>query len=206
MDVIRQIKTDAMSGGETDDDSEAAQGSRTNEKAIIRVPVRWLNPQVVEMLHTVDTWMQFEEDESLAKGEDEDRRGNRPLKKTPGDKPAVVGKVTPALPRNWYEDVWFKSLSPGKQATLAVKPNKPIPNPVRTNIALLMAINRPLFVASLFKASIGAGQCSWRWYSSFTAGRDFISYYPRKYFCHALMGLGFVIRIILENHQLECSR
>ena len=158
------------------------------------------------MLHTVDTWMQFEEDESLAKGEDEDHRGNRPLKKTPGDKPAVVGKVTPALPRNWYEDVWFKSLSPGKQATLAVKPNKPIPNPVHTNIALLMAINRPLFVASLFKVSIGAGQCSWRWYSSFTAGRDFISYYPHKYFCHALMGLGFVVRIILENHQLECSR
>ena len=157
MDVIRQIKTDAMSGGETDDNSEATQGSQTNEKAIICVPVRWLNPQVAEMLHTVDTWMQFEEDESLAKGEDEDHRRNRPLKKTPGDKPAVVGKVMPAFPRNWYKDVWFKSLSPGKQTTLAVKSNKPIPNPVHTNIALLMAINHPLFIASLFKASIGTG-------------------------------------------------
>ena len=179
-----------MSGGETDDDSMAAQGSRTNEKAIICVPFHWLNPQVAEMLHTVDMWMQFEEDELLAKGEDEDRRRNRPLKKTPGDKPEVVGKVTPALPRNWYEDVWFKSLSPGKQATLAVKSNKPIPNPVHTNIALLMAINCPLFVALLFKASIGTGQCSWHWYSSFTAGHDFISYYPRKYLCHAY-GIGF---------------
>ena len=139
------------------------------------------------MLHTVDMWMQFEEDESLAMGEDEDCHRNRPLKKTPGDKPAVIGKVTPALPRNWYEDVWFKSLSPGKQVTLAVKPNKPIPNLVHTNIALLMAINHPLFIASLFKASIGAGQSSWHWYSSFTAGCDFISYYPCKYLCQALI-------------------
>ena len=136
-----------MSGRETDDKTEAAQGSCN--KAIVCVPVHWLNPQVVEMFHTVNTWMQFEEDESLAKDEDEDCHGNRPLKKALGDKAAVVGKITPALPRNWYEDVWFKSLSPGKQATLTVKANKPIPNLVCTNIVWLMAINRPLPIASL---------------------------------------------------------
>ena len=38
-------------------------------------------------------------------------------KKTLGDKPAVVGKIMPVLPRNWYNDVWFKSLLPGKQVT-----------------------------------------------------------------------------------------
>ena len=62
-----------MSGRETDDDTEATQGSCN--KAIVHIPVCWLNPQVVEMLHTVEMWMQLEKDE------DEDCHGNRPLKK-----------------------------------------------------------------------------------------------------------------------------
>lgn len=129
-----------MSGGETDDEannSGTAQGDE--EKAIRRIPVCWLNSQVVDMLHTVDTWMQFEEDEKLANG-DKDRRGNRPLKKIARDQPPRLGRITRKLPTNWYDEVWLMSLAPGKRSGIQAKANEPIPNPVLINIALLMTI------------------------------------------------------------------
>ena len=94
LSVIRQIHADTMSGGETDDEEEAAQGSDKEGKAIHRIPVCWLNPQVVHRLHADKTWILFLVDEKLAKGEDLDCCGNRPLQTIPQDKPAVVGRIT----------------------------------------------------------------------------------------------------------------
>lgn len=75
-----------MSGGETDDEDKAAQGSseatpHSDEKTIHSIPVHCLNPQVADMLHTVNTWIPFLEHEKLAKGEVLSRCGNKPLKK-----------------------------------------------------------------------------------------------------------------------------
>ena len=137
LSVIRKIKADAMSGGETeaedDEGDEATEHSPQKEKAVSRVPVRWLNPSIIDMLHAVDTWLPFPDDEKLASGEDVDLQGNRPLKQSPRDKPPVVGKYTKGLPRNWYEDTWFKSLAPGKQTLVGVTSDEAIPTPVRTN-------------------------------------------------------------------------
>ena len=91
----------------------------------------------------------FEQQESLAGG---DLRGNRPLKRNHRDKPQVVGTVKRKLPRNWYEDTWFKSLPAGQQSKLDVMPYRPIPTPVRSKIALHMAINHVLPVGSIFTA------------------------------------------------------
>ena len=120
-----------MSGKETDDekDTQAQDTPTKKDKEVIRVPVRWLHPHIVEMLHTVDTWKQFELDESL--GGDDDRHGNRPLKRKHQDKPPVVGTVTKRLPKNWYEDIWFKSLPAGTQAKYVVGPDELIPTPVK---------------------------------------------------------------------------
>lgn len=134
LSVIRKIKTDAMSGGEMDDeDDETTEPSPQKEKSVSHVPVQWLNPAIVDMLHAVDTWLPFPDDEKLTNGGDVDHRGNRPLKQSPRDKPAVVGKYTKGLPRNWYEDIWFKSLPPGKQTLVGVTCNEAIPTPVCTN-------------------------------------------------------------------------
>ena len=124
MAVILAVGPDGMSGEDTDD--EDIQDS-TKEKALVRVPVRWINPELREMFHTVNTWKTFEQQELLAGG---DLRGNRPLKRNCRDKPAVVGTVKRKLPRNWYEDTWFKSLPAGGQGKLGVTPFHPIPTPV----------------------------------------------------------------------------
>ena len=50
------IGTDAMSGEDTDD--KDVQGSAIEQKELVCIPVHWLNPGIVEMLHTVDTWKQ----------------------------------------------------------------------------------------------------------------------------------------------------
>lgn len=71
--VIRKIKTDTMSSGETDDeDDETTEPSPQKEKSVSCVPVQWLNPAIVDMLHAVDTWLPFPDDEKLTNGEDVD--------------------------------------------------------------------------------------------------------------------------------------
>ena len=110
-----------MSGEDTND--EDIQDS-TKEKALIHVPVCWINPQLTEMFHAIDTWKTFEQQELLAGG---DLCRKRPLKRNCQDKPAVVGTVMRKLPRNWYEDTWFESLPAGQQGKLDVMPFHPIP-------------------------------------------------------------------------------
>ena len=142
------VGADGMSGEDTDD--EDIQDSTTNqEKALVRVPVRWINPELMEMFHVVDTWKSFKQQELLAGG---DLQGNKSLKRNHRDKPPAIGTVKRKLPRNWYEDTWFKSLPAGQQGKLNVMPYRPIPTPVRSNIALLMATYQVLRVASLSKA------------------------------------------------------
>ena len=142
------VGADGMSGEDTDD--EDIQDSTTNqEKALVRVPVRWINPELMEMFHVVNTWKSFKQQELLAGG---DLRGNKSLKRNHRDKPPAIGTVKRKLPRNWYEDTWFKSLPAGQQGKLNVMPYRPIPTPVRSNIALLMATYQVLRVASLSKA------------------------------------------------------
>ena len=98
------IGTDAMSGEDTDD--EDVQGSAIEQKELVRVPVHWLNPGIVEMLHTVDMWKQLELDEKL--GDDDDQHGPRPLKRKCGeDKLGPIGPVTKNIPKNWYNNLWF---------------------------------------------------------------------------------------------------
>ena len=51
--------------GEDGKDTQAQDTPTKKDKEVIRVPICWLHPHIVEMLHTVDTWKQFELDESL---------------------------------------------------------------------------------------------------------------------------------------------
>ena len=144
------IGTDAMSGEDTDD--EDVQGSAIEQKELVRVPVRWLNPGIVEMLHTVDTWKQLELDEKL--GDDDDQRGPRPLKRKRGeDKSGPIGPVTKNIPKNWYNDLWFNSLPAGHQAKYQARRNRDIPTPVRSITALYYIWFTNICVASLLATS-----------------------------------------------------
>ena len=127
------IGTDAMSGEDTDD--EDVQGSAIEQKKLVHVPVHWLNPGIVEMLYTVDTWKQLELDKNL--GDDDNQCGPRPLKRKHGeDKSGPIGPVTKNIPKNWCNNVWFNSLPAGHQAKYQAQPNSDIPTPVHSITAL----------------------------------------------------------------------
>jgi hypothetical protein len=125
--VVDAIGPDGMSGEETDD------GYSGREKGLVRVPVRWVNPQLMELCHAVDTWRFSINEESFSTP-----RGNRPLPQLPKSKEPEVGKVTKGLPRNWYDDTWYKSQSDPKKLQLKTAPPRPIPSLV-SSICFLFA-------------------------------------------------------------------
>ena len=77
LSVLRKMKPNAMSSRGMDDEDD--EDSSQEVKTIRCIPVRWLNPAVVEMFHAVDTWLPFLNDEKIATGDELDCRGNRPL-------------------------------------------------------------------------------------------------------------------------------
>ena len=104
--------------------------------------------------------------------------GNKSLKRNHWDKLPAIGTVKWKLPKNWHEDTWFKFLPAGQQGKLNVMPYHPIPTPVRSNIALLMATYQVLHVASLSKArrDIIGGQWASYW-AGYWAAEWPISYF-----------------------------
>ena len=51
-------------------DGKDIQDSTTNqEKVLTHVPVRWINPELMEMFHIVDMWKSFKQQELLAGGD-----------------------------------------------------------------------------------------------------------------------------------------
>jgi hypothetical protein len=106
-----------MSGEETDGEVSG------REKQLTRIPVRWINPELTDLFHAIDTWQSAINDESFTCP-----RGNRPLTRLPTSKEPIVGHVTKGLPRNWYDDTWYKSQSDPQKLLLRVKPSHLIPS------------------------------------------------------------------------------
>ena len=57
-----------MSGEESDGEASG------REKQLVRVPVRWINPELTELFHATDTWKSAVDDEGFLP-----THGNRPL-------------------------------------------------------------------------------------------------------------------------------
>ena len=106
-----------MSGDETDDEISG------REKQLVRVPVQWINTELTVLFHTMDTWKSAVNEESMVCP-----RGNRPLARAAKTKEPVAGNATKGLPRNWYDDTWYKSQSDPKKLTLNVISARPIPS------------------------------------------------------------------------------
>ena len=104
-----------MSGEETDGESSR------REKQLARVPVRWINPELTRLFHVMDTWKLALADEGFAS-----TRGNRPFARSSTAKESVTGHVTKALPRNWYDDMWYRSQSDAQRLILNTAPVRPI--------------------------------------------------------------------------------
>jgi hypothetical protein len=105
-----------MSGEDTDGEAPG------REKRLLRVPVKWINPELTGLFHVIDTWKSAVQDESFSTP-----RGNRPLTRLATSKVPVEGHVTKGLPRNWYDETWYKSQSDAKKILLNTLPSRPIP-------------------------------------------------------------------------------
>lgn len=115
-EAVDAVGADGMSGEETDGEPSGRM------KQLTRVPVRWINPELALLFHNMDSWISATADEGFVK-----TRGNRPFTRTSTVKEPVTGKVTKGLPRNWYDDIWFKSQSDPQKHILNVTSVRPIP-------------------------------------------------------------------------------
>jgi hypothetical protein len=116
-EAVDAVGADGMSGEETDGQISG------REKQLVRVPVQWINSELTELFHTMDTWKSAVNDESMVSS-----RGNRPIARLAKSKEPAVGNAVKGLPRNWYEDIWYKSQSDPKKLMLNVIPTRPIPS------------------------------------------------------------------------------
>ena len=104
-----------MSGEETDGKV------LTQEKQLIRVPVQWINPELRHLFHAMDTWKAAVDDEGFK------TRDNRPFIRPPKSKEPATGTVTKGLPRNWYDNSWYRSQSDAKKVLLGAAAQRKIP-------------------------------------------------------------------------------
>ena len=127
-----------MSGEESDGEGSA------REKRLIRVPVQWINSELTDMFHTIDTWKSTVNNESMV-----NPRGNRPLARLPTSKEPAVGTPTRGLPRNWYNETWFRAQSGPQKALLN-------PGPPRLVPLLVSAIHLIYFYASCAQQTLAS--------------------------------------------------
>ena len=132
-EAVDAAGADGMSGEETDGEFSG------REKQLVRVPVQWINPELTELFHTLDTWKSAVNDESMVSS-----RGNRPITRLAKSKEPAAGNARKGLPRNWYDETWYKSQSDPKKLLLNVAPARPVPSLV-SSIHLILCIS-PLLI------------------------------------------------------------
>lgn len=112
------VGADGMSGEETDD--EASSGG---QKCLARVPIKWIDSELAQVFRNIDTWTSLTKEEGFTTS-----RGHRALQRTMNVKPADPTAIAVGgLPWNWYDQIWYRSLSDGKKAILNVQAMRPVP-------------------------------------------------------------------------------
>src|SRR6266852_4142680 len=99
--MMEYLGCDGMSSNETD--NEASSGII---KAVRRVRKGWLSEEISEVWHTAETYHR-------AQTQGQSKRGNKPCRRNPVpvEGQQSYDRVTPGLPRNYYDSIWFQSLT-----------------------------------------------------------------------------------------------
>lgn len=121
-----------MSGEETD-----GPVKRGHTKCLTRVPIGWVNSQLADLFTVVDSYRWAVQNEGMSTG----NRGNKPLPRAPQPKTAAYPPAVKGLPRNWYNDQWFKAQPPAQRALLKAAPARPIPSLVQNFPSILLHLN-----------------------------------------------------------------
>ncbi|KAG1858604.1 hypothetical protein C8R48DRAFT_674190 [Suillus tomentosus] len=115
--IIDWLDVDGMSGDETDTPLGA------NPKIVRRVALPWISPAITGLLHAVESYAPatYEENMSIPVG-------NASLPRLVEAKRTSQNSVAIArLPRNWYDDDWYKVNSSSARALLGVRKDFEVP-------------------------------------------------------------------------------
>ena len=116
--VLTTIGIQGMSGDETD--------TRPHKiKQMRRLKHNWLNSAITNLWVAVDTYEHAVDDELLVKIRH--RSGNPGLLRSAGARMASSVPASRKLPRNYYEDEWWKMLNAGAQLKVAAEDPVDIP-------------------------------------------------------------------------------
>jgi hypothetical protein len=120
--VLNRLDVQGMSSDESDDEySRAPIVNPRPQKRLRRVRLQWLNQQITDLFVAVETYDKTSIQHYL-------RRGNLPLYRDPIAKQInTERRAIPCLPRNWYDDNWFKGLHHLDQMLLGAAAEEPIP-------------------------------------------------------------------------------
>jgi len=122
--IIDRLDVDGMSGDETD----TAIGVKP--KIVRRVALPWISPAITDLLHAVESYAPatYEENMSIPVG-------NTSLPRYLEARRTSQNSIAIArLPRNWYNDTWYKVNASGIQALLDVRKDFEVPCLVRNCI------------------------------------------------------------------------
>jgi hypothetical protein len=115
--IINRLGAEGMSGDETD------TPTGVYPKAVRHIEIPWISPRISQLFEAVDSY-----ESSLRVETMRSHVGNAPLHRhyEPRSK-NIRAKVIPHLPRNWYDDAWFKGLLAGQRTVLSVIADVEIP-------------------------------------------------------------------------------
>jgi hypothetical protein len=122
--IIDRLDVDGMSGDETD----TAIGVKP--KIVRRVALPWISPAITNLLHAVESYAPatYEENMSIPVG-------NTSLPRYLEARRTSQNSIAIArLPRNWYNDAWYKVNASGIRALLDVRKDFEVPCLVRNCI------------------------------------------------------------------------
>jgi hypothetical protein len=121
--VLLELDIDGMSSDESEDEEPRPRRSDRDLKKVRRVSIEWLNPKFSALWASVETYENVPFDAILQ------RRGNAALsrelvaRRVNKNRVPIIG-----LPRNWYDDDWYRSLQGFQQKKLCSRADEPIPD------------------------------------------------------------------------------
>lgn len=116
--IIDRLDVDGMSGDETDTPLGA------KPKTVRRVALPWISPVITGLLHAVESYAPatYEENMSVPVG-----NSSLPRLMT-AKRTAQTSIAITSLPRNWYDDQWYKANSSSARALLGARKDFEVPN------------------------------------------------------------------------------
>jgi hypothetical protein len=111
--ISLRLGTDGVSSDETDED--------IGVKSVRRIRKGWLSQDISNVWRVVEAYHQ-----ERTKGEN--RRGNKPLLRDPVSLHNSFHLPVKGLPRNYYDDIWYQSLTPSELRALHARASDVLPD------------------------------------------------------------------------------